>query len=1003
MKNPLAYLQDLLKLAKDLGDKIGEARACNNLGIAYDRLGYSKTAIYYHARQLEIAKELGDRAGEENAYGNLGNAHYKLGNFKTVIDYSELQLKLAKESGDKSREGSTYGNIGAAYDRLGDFKMAKNYHELHLRIAKEVGDKTEEGLACRHLGKTYYILEDFSKAIHFLNLGLNISKEVGDRAGEGKAYCYLGAIYRILGDLEKAIEYHEFHLKVSKEVGSKEGEGNAYGNLGNVYHSLGEFRKAKHYLELRLKFAKDVEDRVGEGSTYGNLGTVYCSLGEFKKARDYFDLHLKIAIEVGDKAGEGSACGNLGIACYSLGDFKTAIDYHERHLEISKELENKVGEGSAYSNLGIAYDSLGDFKRAIEYHKLHLKISRELGYLNGERCAYNNLGIAYRSLPDFKNAMHNLQGSLKLAKQMGSKAAEANANGNIGIVHYSLGDVKKAIEYYELHLKIVKDLEDRTAEGNAYGNLGSAYYCLKDFEKVICYEELHLKIAKETGDKLGEAKIFNNLGCTFESQGFLVKATDCYQSSVRILNDIRNNLEKKDDWKICIRDLYQFVYTSLWRLLLMQGKVVEALEAAEEGRAQALKDLIQVNYTFEPAHFDSHELEETMSYGLSCRSSNIIFTAVDDQEIFFWVTGHGNDVHLRRNCITDPKLLDVTTFLKSLIKNAYSEIGVRSEVKCEDRSLDEPRDEKVTADSSDQQLKSPSVLQPTHLRTLYDFVIGPVVDLIHGEEIIFIPEGPLCLVPYAAFVDSDSKYLSESYRIRVIPSLTSLRLIEDSPVDYHYETGALLVGDPWVQEYTYKGRKLVQLPCAREEVEVIGQILHTEPLTGTEATKDAVLERLSSVALVHIAAHGRMETGEIALAPNPTRASQTPTEEDFLLTMKDVSSVQIRAKLVVLSCCHSGRGEIKAEGVVGIARAFMGAGARSVLVSLWAIDDEATLEFMKSFYEHLAERRSASDALNRAMKCMRESDKFNKVKYWAPFVLVGDDVTLEFGSHKHDE
>ena len=115
-----------------------------------------------------------------------------------------------------------------------------------------------------------------------------------------------------------------------------------------------------------------------------------------------------------------------------------------------------------------------------------------------------------------------------------------------------------------------------------------------------------------------------------------------------------------------------------------------------------------------------------------------------------------------------------------------------------------------------------------------------------------------------------------------------------------------------------------------------------------------------------------------------------------MLTMADVLSVQLRARLVVLSCYHSGRGEIKAEGVVAIARAFMGAGARSVLVSLWAIDDEATLEFMKSFYHHFVKGKSEGESLNQAMKCLRESDKYSHVKYWAPFVLIGDDVTLEF-------
>ena len=118
------------------------------------------------------------------------------------------------------------------------------------------------------------------------------------------------------------------------------------------------------------------------------------------------------------------------------------------------------------------------------------------------------------------------------------------------------------------------------------------------------------------------------------------------------------------------------------------------------------------------------------------------------------------------------------------------------------------------------------------------------------------------------------------------------------------------------------------------------------------------------------------------------------------MTMKDVKQVQLRARLVVLSCCHSAHGEIKAEGVVGIARAFLGAGARSVLVSLWAIDDKATLEFMKNFYQHLVEGKSASEALNRAMNCMRQSREFSAVTHWTPFVLIGDDVTLEFDGSK---
>ena len=391
-----------------------------------------------------------------------------------------------------------------------------------------------------------------------------------------------------------------------------------------------------------------------------------------------------------------------------------------------------------------------------------------------------------------------------------------------------------------------------------------------------------------------------------------------------------------------------------------------------------------------------------MNATLCCLPSNTVFIAVHGPEVFHWVIQKGKDVELRRKDISENVKGDATTYLQSLTDIARENIGVRSGVKCEDRSLDQLRDDVLPCESSDQTGSHSSHIHASGLRTLYDVVIGPIADLIHGDELTIVPEGPLCLAPFAAFVDSDSKYLGESYRIRVLPSLNSLKSIADCPANYHCNSGALLVGDPWVGEIgKKKGKKcLQQLPYAREEVKMIGQILGTEPLIGTEATKGEVLKRLPSVALIHIAAHGNIETGDIALAPNPTRASPRPKEEDYLLTMKDVLNVKLQARLVVLSCCHSGRGEIKAEGVVGIARAFLGAGARSVLVSLWAIDDKATLEFMKSFYQHLVEGRSASEAMNQAMKCLRESDEFNKVKYWAPFVLIGDDVTLEFDGTK---
>ena len=99
---------------------------------------------------------------------------------------------------------------------------------------------------------------------------------------------------------------------------------------------------------------------------------------------------------------------------------------------------------------------------------------------------------------------------------------------------------------------------------------------------------------------------------------------------------------------------------------------------------------------------------------------------------------------------------------------------------------------------------------------------------------------------------------------------------------------------------------------------------------------------------------------------------------------------------MVLSCCHSGQGQIRVESVVGIARAFLGSGARSVLVALWAIQDIATEQFMNSFYDHLARGVSASESLHEAMRWMR-SNGYPGVWQWAPFMLIGDNVKFDFG------
>ena len=494
---------------------------------------------------------------------------------------------------------------------------------------------------------------------------------------------------------------------------------------------------------------------------------------------------------------------------------------------------------------------------------------------------------------------------------------------------------------------------------------------------------------------VGEGRACYILGRDFELSGNLQVALDYYRLSVKLINDTRALLQSEDDWKISFRNSWHAAYIALWTTLVRLEKTDEALCVVDQGRAQALEDLIKFRHDSELLSSGSLESEVTIASLSSGIFTQTLFFALESTKMHFWVLNKGSKVQYRSKEIEGE---DVVTFLECIRKDVFKENRIDGRVTCENRSLEELRNERSPSKEFVEERGKPLACNSNSLRFFHHIIISPIADLLEGDELTIVPEGPLCLAPYAAFLDEKFKYLSESIKIRVLPSLTTLKLIANFPQDYHRSSGVLLVGDPCVREITNAQGEVIlsPLPYAREEVNVIGEMLGAVPLTGNKATKVEVLKKIGSVALVHIAAHGSMETGEIALAPNPARLSKVPGEKDYMLKIADVHAAKLRAKLVVLSCCHSAQGKVTAEGVVGIARAFLGAGARSVLVSLWAIDDETTMEFMKCFYKVLSLGCSASVAVQRAMKCLRESEKFGAVKHWAPFVLIGDDVTIEF-------
>ena len=709
-----------------------------------------------------------------------------------------------------------------------------------------------------------------------------------------------------------------------------------------------------------------------------------------------------IKIEIGDRNGEATCYANLGNVYQSVDEYEKAREYLEKSLVIMKEIGDRNGEAACFTHLGNVYQSVGEYEKAREYLEKSLVINKEIGERHGEATCYLGMGHLFFSLGKYSMANKYNKEALVIFTNIGDRSGFANLYLDQGKVELAVGNSKKAKEYFENALTISKEIGKRTTEITGYLSLGRFFYVQSDYYGAEEYIKKALDLSEVIGDIESQFHSLTMKARIRMREGKIQEAISYFLSGIEKCEKIRGTLRDNDQFKISFSDRSIHSHRDLSMLLCEVGNYTAALYVLELSRARALADLMSAQYSLENKISADRRTWEGLEGSVECNRT-CLYVSYRRCRIYLWILKAGRVTHFEE--IKGNDLLSregLSQHLDGFFN--FRSFGVLPEELCEDlgflhsfqpesQTCEEDNHESSRLGNESNANKGPKM----NLPICYKLIIAPVASLLEGPEIIIVPDRALYQIPFAALTDESGKYLSETFRIRIVPSLTTLKLINESPADFHCQTGALIVGNPDVGEVLFKERltTISRLPCAEKEARLVGEKLGVEPLLGQQATKEAILQAMTSVALIHIAAHGDSERGEIALAPSFRIPNGIPTEGLYLLTIADISKIQVRAKLVVLSCCYSARGQTKAEGAVGIARAFLGSGARSVLVALWALHDKSTQQLMAHFYDHLVAGESAGESLHEAMKWMRS--KGYDVNQWAPFILIGDDVTFDFG------
>ena len=802
--------------------KGGQIETVFNLGEKF----YWKRKYFMAIRHFEeygaIATNTSSEEEKQLACTNLGCSYYGLGKYHKAIEYYEKSLEIAKHRADKYGERCAYTNVGVALEQLARLKEALKYHEKSLQIAKEIGDREGEGTCHCDISTVRFKMGNLQTAFEFAQKALEIAVEIGDKRGEGRACGSLGIARNMLGYPEDAQQYLLRQLHIAWELRDPYSERAAYRNLASSHFTWGK----QHFEWTNHKLLKISNNMHVIAEANSNLGSNCLSNGQFNKAIEHQQRALAAAKELGDRRLEGTVKRNFGMCYQHVGEHLQAESYFTEFLQIAEIIEDKIAQADAIQRLGDICFIQEKEDEAIKHYESSLKIAQSTGCKQQEARAYGGLGKCYERKEKYNDAKENHAKDLELSLSIKDKVGESKAYQNIGNVYLFWQEYDEAQKHFESSLKIAKELDDKQGEAVTCSTLG------------ICCHHLSMQF-KEVGD---EAKFIDAMK---QSEEYFQKSIKCNEWLFHNLGE-----QFEDAFKVSIVDTYIHTYQ------LLIGKYIATEETgpektlllSEKTRGRALEDLLKQKYGLKknPSK-DFLDHSDIKGKALLPQSSCLLFYSKflvphskpgdNISGIGTWVLDSERETHFKWKKITELSLVEdsdeksdlkVST-LEALVDKAYKNMSVRAVrgATIEDRSIDE----RNIYDCEEE-------LEEDYLENLYKALITPVEDKLTGDEIIIIPDGPLFKVPFAALRNPQTKmYLSENKRIRLAPSLTTLKILKEpnSVYSHNKAKGALIVGDPDVTgERMYKGNKkhFSQLPNALLEAKRIAEVLGVTPFTG---------------------------------------------------------------------------------------------------------------------------------------------------------------------------
>jgi CHAT domain-containing protein len=975
--------------------------------------------------------------------------------WRKSIEKYEQSIPFCKSANAPAWEATALYLISNTYIYLGEKQKAFDFANRALPVAqaaaKQPGDEQRRlGLkvlanTLDTIGSIHIEFGDRKKALELFNEALPLRKEGGDRVGEVNTLNNIGRAHSDIGELPAAIKHFIQSQQIVKELGDQRKEASLLNNLCVTHNDIGEYKKAIDLCQQALAIRQGLGDRASTATVLGNMGNGYSNLGEYQKALDLYTEGLAIHKAYSTRHNQAIPLNNIGWLYATLGEYQKAIDYYTESLKIFREVGDQFREGNTLSNIAVNYADLKDFRKALEINLEVLRLRRAVNNLEGEAITLNNIASCYMNLGDKQQALDFYNQSIALHRKVGNPTHLATALRNIGTLYRDhLGEPQKALDYFNEGLQMARAIGDRNSAAGILshiallernrGNLTQARGRIEEALANVEALRIDVKSHKLRTSFLASVRnyyefdidVLMRLHKAHPAEGYDVAALEASErgrarSLLELLKEARAEIREGIDPALIEREL------SLRQTISAKAELQTGMLSRKHTEAQAVaaaKELDDLATEYEQLQAQIRvkspryaALTQPVPLGVKALQQRVL----DDETL-----------------LLEYALGKEKSFLWALTPTSIQsfELPKRADIEQQAQRLYElltarnSNPPKETLEQRRQRIQLAETEYAKVAATLGQMLLGPVAAELKNKRLLIVGESILQYVPFAALPNpaaAGSPPLVVSNEIITLPSASVVGVLRQEAATYQAPAKTLAVfadpvfsnQDPRVsasgknpeskadaasslaearRSATESGLgELTRLRFSRQEADEIGRFaaerLKLAAVDFAASRTLAMSTDISQYRIVHFAAHGLINNTHPDLSGVVlSLVDEQGRPQNGFLRLYDIYNLKLAADLVVLSACQTALGKaVRGEGIVGLTRGFMYAGARRVVASVWQVDDRATAELMRRFYQRmLGEGSSPSAALRAAQVSMWREKRWQAPYYWAAFTIQGE-------------